>query len=98
MRLAFVLCAALLAACATETGRPGRLTARPQRHAAAVTIAQRGKIPIGSGEQRDGRLYIPVQIRAAYPVVLLLHGASGAGERIERRLQNLAEERGFIIV
>jgi phospholipase/carboxylesterase len=98
VRFAFVLCAALFAACATESGRPGRLTARPPRHAAAVTIAQRGEIPIGSGEPRDGRLYIPLQNRAAYPVLLLLHGASGAGERIERRLQSLAEERGFIIV
>ena len=86
----------LLVACATETSRPGRLTARPHDHAAAITA--RGELPLGLAYGRDGRIYVPAQVRAKYPVLLLLHGASGAGERIERRLSNLADEFGFIIL
>ena len=70
--------------------------ASPPAHAAA--IAARGELPLGLGEKRDGRVYVPAQPRAKYPVLLLLHGASGAGERIERRLQGLADQFGFIIL
>jgi phospholipase/carboxylesterase len=94
----FALIAALLAAaCATEVAKPGRLTARPHTNAAA--IAARGELPLGLGDaKRDGRVYVPAQPRAKYPVLLLLHGATGAGQRIERRLQSLADEFGFIIL
>jgi phospholipase/carboxylesterase len=97
VRFAFVIAAALLTACATETGRPGRLTARPHDHGGV--IANRGELHLGLGDdKRDGRLYVPSQTRGKYPVLLLLHGATGAGERIERRLQNLADQFGFIIL
>jgi len=91
--------AALLAACATETtpaARLGRLTARPRTHVSAAP--ERGEARIGVGGARDGRLYVPSQPRDKYPVMVLLHGATGAGERIERRLQELADGYGFIIV
>jgi phospholipase/carboxylesterase len=98
LTMRFALVAALLtAACATEVARPGRLTARP--HANAAVIAARGELPLGLGDaRRDGRIYVPAPPRAKYPVLLLLHGATGRGERIERRLQGLADEFGFIIV
>jgi phospholipase/carboxylesterase len=97
MRVALV--AVLIAgACASEAVKPGRLTARPATHANA-TIAARGELPLGLGDaKRDGRVYVPAQPRAAYPVLLLLHGATGVGERIERRLQSLADQFGFIIL
>ena len=96
MRFAFVFSALLLAACATDVARPGRLTARAHRHAAAITA--RGVLPLALGDKRDGVLYVPARPRAAYPLILLLHGATGAGRRIERRLQDLADELGFIIL
>ncbi len=87
----------LLAACATEAGQPGRLTARPHQH--NVVVAMRGELPLGMNSgARDGRLYVPTHSRVSYPLMLLLHGASGRGERIERRLQEIAEEFGFIIL
>jgi poly(3-hydroxybutyrate) depolymerase len=96
MRFALAVCVALLAACASEVGQPGRLTARPHQHNAVV--AMRGELLLGMGGARDGRLYVPRRVRASYPLMLLLHGATGRGERIERRLQDLAEEFGFIIL
>src|SRR5258705_27177 len=57
-----------------------------------------GALPCGMGGARDGRIYVPRRVRASYPLMLLLHGATGRGERIERRLQDLAEEFGFIIL
>ena len=97
MRFALVISAALLAGCvAFEDKRPGRLTARPHAPASAITL--RGELPLGAGGERDGRIFVPTRGRASYPLMLLLHGATGSGERIERRLQGLAEELGFIIV
>jgi phospholipase/carboxylesterase len=97
MRSALVFAALFAAACASEVAKPGRLTARPHDHPAA--IAARGEMPLGVGDtQRDGRVYVPAQAREKYPLMLLLHGAHGAGERIERRLQDLADQFGFIIV
>jgi phospholipase/carboxylesterase len=96
MRFALAVCAALLAACASEVGQQGRLMARPHQHNAVV--AMRGELPLGMGGARDGYLYVPRRVRASYPLMLLLHGATGRGERIERRLQDLAEEFGFIIL
>jgi phospholipase/carboxylesterase len=99
VRIATVLAATLLAACATEVApaaRQGRLTARPRTN---VTGARpTGETPLGVGGARDGRLYVPRQPRDKYPVMVLLHGATGAGERIERRLQELADAHGFIIL
>lgn len=97
VRFALVVPAILLATCgALENEHPGRLTARPQQRASAVTM--RGELPIGSGGERDGRIFVPTRSRPSYPLLLLLHGATGRGERIERRLQSLAEELGFIIL
>ena len=99
MRFAIVISAALLAACATETTpatRPGRLTARPRTRVSAAP--ERGEANLGVGGARDGRIYVPRQTRDKYPVMFLLHGAGGVGERIERRLQELADGFGFIIV
>ena len=89
---------AFLVACesAPITPRAGRLAARP--NAGIAPAPKRGEMPLGLGGARDGRLYIPPQSRSAYPLMLLLHGAHGAGERIERRLQDLAGRYGFIIV
>src|SRR5205807_5226 len=75
---------------------PGRLTARVRP--ATSEVADIGERRLGFGASRDGTLYVPRQIRAAYPLLLLLHGAHGAGERIAHRLRDLADDFGFIIV
>lgn len=98
MRAALAAALAFLVACesAPHAPRAGQLAARPRTGITAAS--QRGETPLGLGGARDGRLYVPPQSRNAYPLMLLLHGAHGAGERIERRLQDLADRYGFIIV
>jgi phospholipase/carboxylesterase len=99
VRFAIAVSAALLAACATEptpAARAGRLTARPRPHVTAAP--ERGDAPLGIGGSRGGRIYVPRQARDKYPVMVLLHGAGGVGERIARRMQELADTYGFIIV
>ena len=95
MRVALVAAVAF-AGCMADAPAPGLLYARP-----AASVTQRGSLgeaPLGLAKDRDGRVYVPPQTRAAYPLMLLLHGAHGAGERIAHRLQPLADEFGFIIV
>ena len=87
----------LLAACASESVRPGRLGVRPHQHNAVVEMRGELSLRMASGD-RDGRLYVPTHPRSSYPLMLLLHGATGKGERIERRLQEVAEQEGFIIL
>lgn len=91
----------LVAACATEpipARKPGRLTARPA--ARATTIPPPGETPLGIGDARDGRVYVPSPPRDdnKYPLMLLLHGAGGQGERIERKMQTLADDFGVILL
>jgi len=96
-----ILVIVLLAACATEpipAQRPGRLTARPW--ARVTTAPAPGETHLGFGGKRDGSVYVPSPPRDdnKYPLMLLLHGAGGVGERIERRMQTLADDFGVIIV
>ncbi len=91
----------LAAACATEplpVGSPGRLASRPGPRVSSAPPP--GEARLGLGDTRDGTVYVPSPPRDdnKYPVLLLLHGAGGIGERIERRLQSLADDFGFIIV
>jgi phospholipase/carboxylesterase len=102
VRPAFLVSIILAAACATEPipiGRPGRLTARPGPRVSTAPAPGEARLGLG-GDKRDGTVYVPTPLRDdnKYPVLLLLHGAGGAGERIERRLQSLADDFGFIIV
>jgi len=75
----------------------GRIGARPasSSHARAV----RGEQPLGLGG-RDGVLYVPDTYdpgRAA-PLLLVLHGAGGAGARAMRAMQPHADRHGIIVV
>jgi phospholipase/carboxylesterase len=99
VRFAIVVSAGLLAACAETTPAParlGRLTSRPRAQISGSRAS--GEARLGIGGARDGRIYVPRQARDKYPVMLLLHGAGGVGERIERRFQELSDGFGFIIV
>ncbi len=86
----------ILVACGdTSAISPGRLTARPS--ATASTLAP-GRSTLHLGAARDGVLYVPARKRPAYPLMLLLHGAHGSGERIERRMHDLADRYSFIVL
>jgi predicted esterase len=92
--------AAPLLRCASgeEAVHAGRLSARPSKptHDGAV-----GKVePLGlGGAERDGVVYAaPDGDRASRPLLLLLHGATGSGERILARMQSQITTPGVVIV
>ncbi|HET7434859.1 MAG TPA: PHB depolymerase family esterase, partial [Thermoanaerobaculia bacterium] len=94
--------AALSAACATEVRdasdpREGRLRARPS------TTAKGGReglqpLRLSAGE-RDGWLYVPRRDKSQRaPLLVLLHGATGAGEWILKRMTEHADRTGTIVI
>jgi phospholipase/carboxylesterase len=74
----------------------GRLTARPKRTA---TMPASGTQPLGLDRARDAILHIPSNPSvSALPLLVLLHGAGGAGERLVRRFVPLADAAGIALL
>lgn len=78
----------------------GRINARPAEAAEAVEPGSAGQQPLGLDERRDGLLYVPDGYDPARPapLILMLHGAGGTGERALARLRRLADGRGLILL
>ena len=92
--------ASLIACGATmesTAGNDGRLTARPKPGGTAAPAP--GEHRLGLDARRDAVLFVPSNAAAHdVPLLLLLHGAGGAGERILGRLRDAAEETGVAIL
>ena len=74
----------------------GRLTARPKRNA---TTSASGTKALGLGGARDAMLHVPANAPAGErPLLVLLHGAGGAGERLLRRFAPLADSAGVVLL
>jgi phospholipase/carboxylesterase len=97
------LCAApSLLGCVSSTGESdeddlGRLRTR---YAAATESLGPGEHPLGLRSPRDGVLYLPPQYRPDQPIPLLLvlHGAGGSGQRIVQRFKTFADGLGIAFV
>ena len=77
-------------------GLDGRLKARPV--ASTKTTAQ-GTAALGLGSQRDAILQMPSKAaNGSVPLMVLLHGAGGAGERILRRLGAAGDAAGIALL
>jgi phospholipase/carboxylesterase len=92
--------ASLATACRGVAGsseaNDGRLTARP--HAGATTTA-RGHAPLGLDRSRDAILHVPPSAGAApLPLLVLLHGATGSGEAMLRRLGSTPDDAGVVVL
>ena len=93
-----VLGGGLLAHCAEQQSAsartaPGRLVARP--HAPRST-RKPGLTRLGMGVDRDGFVYVPRG--GPLPLIVMLHGATGAATRVIDRYKADADELGFIIL
>ena len=87
--------ATLLASCArAEAGV--RLRARPVESPTRETGV--GVIPLELRKDRDALLYVPKSAPDPAPLVLYLHGATGNERQGVRRLGDLAEELGFLLL
>jgi len=90
-----VFLTALLSACAfAQTGV--RLSARPGENPTGET--KPGVNPLNLRKQRDALLYVPKSVADPAPLVLYLHGATGSEQQGIRRLGDLAEEFGFLLL
>lgn len=74
----------------------GRLKARP---GAGVKTTAQGTAALGLGSQRDAILQMPSKaVSGPVPLMVLLHGAGGAGERILRRLGPAGDAAGIAML
>jgi phospholipase/carboxylesterase len=75
-----------------------RLRARPAPSPSEPI--QPGEHRLGLGDARDGMLYVPRERPAAAPLLVLLHGAGGAAQRITSRLEvfALADRAGAAVL
>jgi phospholipase/carboxylesterase len=79
-------------------GNDGRLSARP-RSVGAGRGATPGTRTLGLDPRRDAALFVPANAAPReVPLLLLLHGAGGTGERILGRLRDAAEEAGVAML
>jgi predicted esterase len=77
-------------------GLDGRLTARPQ--SAGKTTASSGERPMGLASPRDAILHVPSPLPdGPLPFLLFLHGATGSGERVLRRLGKSPDEHPVVV-
>jgi phospholipase/carboxylesterase len=70
------------------------------RHSPATGPTSPGTHPLGLDNDRDGVLYLPPRYSPDNPIplVLLLHGAGGAGARVAERFKAYADELGMAFV
>jgi predicted esterase len=89
------------AACraAGMTDTPGRLTARPRRTPKSGTPPpQPGQRALGLRASRDATLRIPPAVTDAMPLLVLFHGAGGAGDRMLARVSAYTDEVGIAVL
>jgi phospholipase/carboxylesterase len=74
----------------------GRLDARPQ---ANVTTSVERRTTLGLGGDRDAILQLPSKSAATpLPLLVLLHGATGSGEGMLRRVADAADAAGVAVL
>jgi len=73
----------------------GRLAARPRADTKTSADDER---PLRLDPERDAILRMPRKAVAPFPLLVLLHGATGSGERILRRLGTAPDEAGVAVL
>src|SRR2546428_13744428 len=77
-------------------GNAGRLAAWPR---ANVTRSAERRSGLGRDRGRDAILQLPANAASTpLPLLVLLHGASGSGEGVLRRLGSVADEAGVAVL
>ena len=89
-----------LSAARVVSSNDGRLQARPRKFTPPGGKVVTGTSRLGMGGARDGVLFVPESYSSATPapLMLALHGATGAGDRFARNVTGLASQMGMIVV
>lgn len=89
-----------VAACNAKAARDGgRLSARPRKSPKAGTPApQPGQRALGLRANRDATIRIPPNVSTSMPLLVLLHGAGGAGDRMLARVSAYTDEAGIAVL
>jgi len=74
----------------------GRLSVRPPSSRVATTAD--GTKPLGLERGRDAILQVPAKSTGPLPLLVLLHGAGGSGERMLQRLGSTPETAGVAVL
>jgi predicted esterase len=78
----------------------GRIVSRPGDR--VTTTAEGGSHALGLASGRDAILHLPPKTTrtndAAMPLLVLLHGASGSGERVLEKLGSAADDAGVAVL
>jgi phospholipase/carboxylesterase len=94
--LALVSLASSLGASQGVSARNGRLTARPRT---VTTAMAPGFSTLAIGRDRDGLLYVPPAAKAGpVPLMVMLHGAGGSRDGIQRRFFGTADTLDFAML
>src|SRR4051812_10493594 len=90
-----------VAACALPTAarEGGRLSARPRKTPkSGLATPQPGQRALGLRASRDATIRIPPKPGATMPLLVLLHGAGGAGDRMLARVSAYTDEAGIAVL
>jgi phospholipase/carboxylesterase len=94
--IAFIALACSLGGSQDLGRRSGRLTARPRP---VATVPAVGASSLALGRERDALLYVPHAAKAGpVPLVVLLHGAGGSAQGIQRRLFGIPDSIEFALL
>jgi predicted esterase len=74
----------------------GRLSVRPPT--TRVTTTAKGTRLLGLGASRDAILQVPPKSTGPLPLLVLLHGAGGGGERMLQRLESAPDTAGVAVL
>src|SRR5437773_2457454 len=78
-------------------GAKARLTARPK--AGVATSLKSGPLGLGGGPGLDGIIQMPTAVTAGkFPLLVFLHGASGSGPSVLRRIGPAADAAGIAVL
>jgi phospholipase/carboxylesterase len=91
----------VVAACGIKTSARtgGRLSARPRKTPkAGLPAPEPGQRALGLRSNRDATLRIPPKPGATMPLLVLLHGAGGAGDRMLARVSAYTDEAGMAVL
>jgi predicted esterase len=91
-------CGPVLGLAGTSSGFAERLRARPGKPATGAPAPAAGQRKLGLRDTGDAILHVPPGTTSPTPLLVLLHGAGGSGERMLTRVGMFSDEAGIPVL